>query len=92
MGWDRRRYYTRLKKVNGRDIREYVGTDRVAELVAQMDGREPEKRQLRALDLRQANAELASLDAELKALTEETDRLARAAMLGGGALAALGCE
>jgi hypothetical protein len=26
MGWDRGRYYTRSKKVNGRVVREYIGT------------------------------------------------------------------
>jgi hypothetical protein len=30
MGWDRGRYYTRSRKVNGRVVREYVGTGPVA--------------------------------------------------------------
>jgi hypothetical protein len=37
MSWDRRGYYYRVRKVNGRVVREYVGAGRVAELVAQMD-------------------------------------------------------
>ena len=32
MGWEHGRYYTRSQKVNGRIVREYVGTGRVAEL------------------------------------------------------------
>ena len=44
MGWDKGRYYTRSKKVNGRVVREYIGAGRVAELVAQQDTLEREKR------------------------------------------------
>jgi hypothetical protein len=84
MGWDRGRYYSRSRKVNGRVDREYVGTGRVAELASQLDVLEREKRYLEALDLRQEKAELASLDAKMKTLTEETDRLARAALLAAG--------
>ena len=32
MGWERGRYYTRSKKVNGRVVREYVGTGQLAAL------------------------------------------------------------
>ena len=45
MGWDKGRYYTRSKKANGRVVREYVGAGRVAELVAQMDALERERRE-----------------------------------------------
>jgi hypothetical protein len=34
MGWDKGRYFTRSRKVNGRVVREYVGTGEVAELIA----------------------------------------------------------
>ncbi|SRR6266498_1697927 len=84
MGWERGRYYTRSRKVNGRVVREYVGTGRVAELVAQMDALEREKRRLEALELRQEKAELADLDANLTALIETTDLVARAALVAAG--------
>jgi hypothetical protein len=84
MGWDRGRYYTRSKKVNGRVVREYVGTGRIAQLASQLDAIEREQRQSQAQELRQRKKELASLDAEMKALNEETDRLARAALLAAG--------
>ena len=52
MGWDRGRYYTRSRKVNGRVVREYVGAGRVAELVAQLDALEKQQREAqRAADL-----------------------------------------
>lgn len=84
MGWDKGRYYTRSKKVNGRVVREYVGTRELAELAAQMDALEREKRLLDALELRDEKAELAALDDNLKALSEQTDLVARAALLAAG--------
>jgi hypothetical protein len=50
MAWERGYYYC-VRKVNGRVVREYVGTGEVAELVAQMDALERERRQLEALEL-----------------------------------------
>jgi hypothetical protein len=84
MGWDRGRYYSRSKKVNGRVVREYIGTGRVAELVAQMDALERQQRRLDAQVLQQEKIELAALDDDLKALTETTDLVARAALLAAG--------
>jgi hypothetical protein len=88
MTWETRerggRYYTRSKKVNGRVVREYIGTGRVAELVAQMDALERRKRRLDALDLRDEKAELADLDARLDELDDLAELLARAALLAAG--------
>jgi hypothetical protein len=84
MGWDKGRYYTRSRKVNGRVVREYVGKGRVAELAAQTDALVREQRRLDALARRGEKADLAALDAELKALSEATDRLARAALVAAG--------
>jgi hypothetical protein len=53
-------------------------------LVAQMDALERERRLLEALELRQEKAELAALDADLKALAETTDLVARAALTAAG--------
>jgi hypothetical protein len=84
MGWDKGRYYTRSKKVHGRVVREYVGTGRLADLAAQMDALERGQRRLDALALQQEKAELAALDTDIKALTETTDLVARAALLAAG--------
>src|SRR5262249_4646889 len=83
MGWERG-YYYRVRKVNGRVVREYVGAGEVAELVAQMDALEREQRRLEALDQSQEKAELKALDTELKAVNERTDLAARAALLAAG--------
>ncbi len=84
MGWDRGRYYTRSKKVNGRVVRDYIGTGRVAELVARIDAAEREERRFASLRLRQEKAELAALDGDIKAFMERTELVARAALLAAG--------
>jgi hypothetical protein len=83
MAWERG-YYYRVRKVNGRVVREYVGTGAVAELIAQMDALERERRQLEALEQRQENDELKALDAELKIVNETANLAARAALLAAG--------
>ena len=45
MGWDRGKYYSRSKKVNGRVKREYVGKGELAELLAQIDAAERDRRE-----------------------------------------------
>jgi hypothetical protein len=84
MGWDKGRYYTRSKKVNGRVVREYFGVGRVAELAAQVFAIERERRETERAFLREEKAELDALDADIKALTETTDLAARAALLAAG--------
>ena len=83
MGWERG-YYYRVRKVNGRVVREYVGAGEVAELVAQMDALEREQRRVEALAQRQEKDELKALDADLKAVNEIIDLAARAALLAAG--------
>jgi hypothetical protein len=84
MGWDRGRYYTRSTKVNGRVVREYIGTGRAAERTAQLDALERERRRRHAGERRRHKEELSALDADLRALAELTDLAARAALLAAG--------
>jgi hypothetical protein len=83
MGWERG-YYYRVRKTNGRVVREYVGKGRIAALAARLDTAEREKRRQQAIALRHEKNDLEALDADLKALAEGCDLLARAALLAAG--------
>src|SRR6516164_7693748 len=83
MGWERG-YYYRVRKVNGRVLREYFGAGEVAALVAQMDALEREERRLGALEQSQEKDELKALDAHLKTVSERIELAARAALLAAG--------
>jgi hypothetical protein len=80
MAWEKGRYYTRSRKVNGRVVREYVGTGEAAEQVARLDASTRQEREAR----RAARAELAALDAPLDDLAEVTDLLAQAVLVAAG--------
>jgi hypothetical protein len=47
MGWDRGRYYTRSRKVNGRVVREYLGTGEAAKQAARLDAITRQEREAR---------------------------------------------
>jgi flagellar biosynthesis/type III secretory pathway chaperone len=84
MGWERDKYYTRSRKVNGRVVREYVGAGRVAELAAQLDTIERDQRHLEREAERTTRDELAALDERLDELNALTEGLARGALLAAG--------
>ena len=84
MGWERGRYYTRSKRVNGRVVREYVGAGEVAALVAQMDALERQKREVERNALRAERAEVEALDAPLDRLDDLAELLAHAALVVTG--------
>lgn len=83
MGWERG-YYYRVRKKNGRVVREYVGAGQAADLVAQRDALEREQRRLKVLEHRHEKDELKALDAELRAVNERIDLAAHAALLAAG--------
>ena len=83
MGWERG-YYSRSRKVNGRMVKEYVGTGRVAELAAQLDAIKHQEREHEKAAWQEEKARLDALDANLAALIEMTDLVATAALLAAG--------
>lgn len=84
MGWDKGRYYTRSRKVNGCVVREYCGSGEVAELAAQMDAANRTDRKAEREARRAEKAELDALDAGVKEPDYLADQLARAALLAAG--------
>jgi hypothetical protein len=83
MAWERG-YYYRVRKVEGRVIREYVGAGRVGELAAQFDALKRAEREEQRACRRAAMAELEALDAKVGVLIELTDLAARSALLAAG--------
>jgi hypothetical protein len=84
MGWDRGRYYTRSRKVNGRVVREYIGAGRIGELAARRDAIKRADREAETAARRAEQAELEALDAEVAAVTEAVDLAAQATLLVAG--------
>jgi hypothetical protein len=84
VGWDKGRYYTRSKKINGRVVREYVGVGETAELAAQIDASNRADREAEREARGAEKAELDALDAGVKELNDLADLLARAALLAAG--------
>jgi hypothetical protein len=84
MGWDRGRYYSRSRKINGRVVREYVGTGRVAELAAELDAIERQRREAERAAWLTKRAELDALDAGVATLIDLTDLAVAAALLAAG--------
>lgn len=84
MAWERGRYYTRSRKVNGRVVREYVGAGVVGEMAASDDELE---RQIR--HARRERALLERRDCErvaraVRLLSSFVETVARAALVVTG--------
>lgn len=86
--WERRKrgghYYTRSKKVDGRVIREYVGTGDVGELGAKIDATWRRWKEAEAQAQRKERECLEALEAPIEKLCKATEDLARATLLAAG--------
>jgi hypothetical protein len=84
MGWDKGRYYTRSRKVNGRVTREYIGTGKAAELSAELDALDRQWRETEQAARRAERAELDALEAPIQQMYQQTELLAHAALVAAG--------
>jgi hypothetical protein len=80
MAWERG-YYYRVRKVNGRVMREYCGNGVRAQRAAQHDEDERLHRESRRRVEQRQREEVEALDAQVNAVNEIADLLAQAALI-----------
>ena len=77
-------YYTRSRKVDGRVVREYVGSGILGELAARTDAEERRQRENDAAAWRGERERLEKLVSLLDGFCEDVETLTRAAMIVAG--------
>ena len=87
MAWEQRRngtYYYRTHKVQGRSVKEYVGTGPFAEIAAERDALARAARAEKAETQRRERAAIRALDAPLEVFADSLETLTRASLLLAG--------
>src|SRR5215212_1597902 len=88
MAWEKRErgglYYTRSRKVNGKVVREYLGTGPLAELAALMDAQERLRREEEAAAWREKRERFEELAGLVDELCEDVETVVRATLLAAG--------
>lgn len=88
MSWERRtrggRYYTRTRRIQGRVVREYVGTGALAELAAAVDEAERAQTAARRAAVATERADAETLAASVDDAYRLTERLLSAALTSQG--------
>ena len=84
MGWEKGRYYTRSRKVNGRVVREYVGGGEVGAMAARVDAINRERRQRERDAWRSEQEEMDTIDAAVDNVCQVADIVAKATMVAAG--------
>ncbi|MGM0488439.1 MAG: hypothetical protein ACQESR_16975 [Planctomycetota bacterium] len=84
MGWEKGRYYTRSRKVNGRVVREYVGGGEVGAMAARVDAINRERRHQERESWRLEQEEMDTIDASVDNVCQMADLIAQATMVAAG--------
>jgi len=87
MGWESRggrRYFYRAGRVDGRVVKDYVGTGPLAELAAKLEAQDRRRRREATQALEAERARLAPAEAASAALDAAVDALVAAALLAAG--------
>lgn len=88
MAWESRngggQYYTRSRRVDGRVVREYIGSDALADAIAGADELERQRRKVAADAQRQERARLDAIDAQFARLDSLADLIVRASLVVAG--------
>jgi hypothetical protein len=88
MAWESRkgrgRYYTRSRRKGGRVVREYLGKGWKAIIASDIDELLKAKRAAATASRREEKGEVQKLDADLLAISQGVDLIAKAALLAAG--------
>ncbi len=88
MAWEKRErgavYYTRSRKVNGRVVREYVGTGSLGELAAVTDAKERLRREAEAAAWREERERLEELAGMVDEVCKDVETVAQVTLLAVG--------
>jgi hypothetical protein len=88
MAWESRNgrgaYDTRSRRCEGKVIREYIGSDETAKVIAKIDDIERQVRKEELVAQRELRAELDAIDTHAEQLGELADVLMRAIIIASG--------
>jgi len=84
MGWEKGRYYTRSRKVNGRVVREYIGGGEQGALVAKLDEMARDRRELARFEWKMAKEEMETFDETVGIVCQMADIMAKAELIAAG--------
>lgn len=84
MGWEKRKYYTRSVKINGRVVREYYGKGYFAKLVAELHDLERQQRSCATGVYVFARLDLRAMEEAMKRISEDGALVGRALLLAAG--------
>ena len=88
MGWETRKgkgsYYTRSRRVDGRVVREYIGTGPAAEFVADLDDLDRSKRRMYLMEFDKERKAQSLIDRIINEETEIVQNLTQAVLLVNG--------